>query len=260
VPPNCQRTNIHVVATEDGEAVRSEFVDQERFVNLFTGSGVINIDVWHTAEIGRPHLEDVIVGAARGAAFGAGIGAIGGLGGAVLGGLIGAGRSIVTAVPKQTHTTIARVYGDGTAKLKNLEKIAIKAAFEPILEVESQLGASIAGAWVQISNHRTGKVSECQVRISQGVITAILIGQGPNAVANIDALQRMTPTDQALFGITSLGPITNPVPATLGTVGGIPGASRGTMVTRLVAQVLQSACSLPAAPPAHAVAAQRLLQ
>jgi hypothetical protein len=222
--PNCQRGPVNVRVLEDGSQAEYSIVDEEKLMNFqkfVVNMGVTKIETTHSAEIGKPSVEDVLVragGAAlRGIGRGAGMG--GGLpnwlGGSVtqmmfaLGfGLFDASLTAVQMLPRQMHVVTCKIWGNQISYRKQMERLATAICLE---RLSQSLRLDLSTLWVLVVHDPSGKFVEVQLKVKEGIVNAFLHSFGLTA----NAAESVSPFDVLGF----INPIINQFANSFGDLG-----------------------------------------
>ncbi len=281
VMPNCQREDIHVTATEDGRQLVYSYADQEK-MNLLTAlaqqncPGLVNLEASHTAEIGKPGFDDLMVPVGRSLARGGErlirVGANGLIGAflnivpAVAMSALDLGITVAQLVPRQMHTVVARATGTRNADKQKLEAVALEfcknrltAAQVPDGSLLNTAHLTINYCWERTANQvevtlRCKKGFGAQAfqsffRITAGLAVALARQDFAPAQLAFEAEFRALP-DQIMpgdGGMDALVPCASPQTAVQPYPPNDAG-TRGTLIESLAVLVLQGQCGLPVAP------------
>ncbi len=280
VMTNCQRRNIRVTATDDGRQVFYTYTDAEKMTGLTvqalqTCPGLTRVEASHTAEIGKPGIDDlmrpVFQSLARGATRGfrvAGAGFLAFIPAGIVAAAVSAADvalTIAQLVPREVHTVVCRAYGQRGEFKKNLESVALRFC-------TARMNLTAAGVSLVNTAHLTvnylwedeENVVEVTMRCKQGFAAAAFatffafVGGAVQALATGNAQLVIAPfenrfttlnnnimpgegLDNPVFSRPDQPWGTQPVPPN-------SGGTRGTLIERMVTQALQTPCALPAPP------------
>lgn len=277
---NMQRESIDVTVYDDNSGAEYTLVDQEQAINLTPEAvrlGVTKIEAYHTAEIGKPGTEDVLVGLggafmrAGGQLVQANIAGIDPVttifanAAAVGVGGLDIGITAASLIPRKTHSIVARVWGHRLSAKVALERVALRVCFFRF--ALTQLSERHGTVWLQITHDLMGKWVEVQLKVKQGLdrldgAVAGNIGSGlirdirnasplPGAGAingfidNLAAVQRdIMPQGEDVGNDITINDTVAPGPT---NQAGLTG--RGSFIGKLLAQVLHDPNAYQTAPP-----------
>lgn len=201
VGTNMQRESIDVAVDDEGTGIEYTLVDQEQMFNIepaATRLGVTKIEGYHTAEISKPGIEDVVTNV--GGSIARGLGSVGfamtgGIGGEVLGtgmtvpnfisgsvALAGAaldtGITMLGMIPRQTHTMAVRVWGHRNCRKADLESVAASIVFSRMVGTAAG-DEVVASCYYSITWDLMGKWVEVQLKSKQGLRALFDFAAGP---------------------------------------------------------------------------------
>ncbi len=184
-PVGYQREDIQVRADDGQTTLHYSFADQQLPINYGASvatAEVSKIEAFQTSDVGRPGVDEVIIGMARGALNAAGTfsGVVGSanpfvtaLGLGLTAAAVGAGVAIgvYNLIPQKRHLLIVRVWGNRRAHRKVLEKVGFDIAYARLLQSGGPDPRTTwrGGVHAQVVHDLMGKFVEVQLQYRQGI-------------------------------------------------------------------------------------------